>query len=391
MSKYSIYEIITSEDVKEFLLLPVRLYKESKKWVRPLDEHIENIFDRSKNHLFENGEAIRYLLKDEKGETIGRIAAFIDYSTCNSTGIKVGGIGFFECIDNYQAAEVLFNAAKQWLKDRKMEALDGPINFGPRNENWGLLVDGDYTPNFGMPYNHFYYRGFFERYGFKTYFKQYTYRTFFLESNLNKLIVWKAERLLKNPSYTVKMYSEIPKENVINDFVDIYNKAWVGDIPGVEAIGKRDGEMLYAQLSAILDPQLMYFAYYNDQPIGFFIMIPDLNNIIKRLGGKFNLISKIKYQIYKKIYPTKKALGQIFGVIPEFQSRGVDAALIYSFCKKGLNKNFPYNELEMNWIGDFNPRMMHMMEYIGAEKYKTHITYRLMIDSTKDFEPCPTT
>lgn len=389
MKKYSVYEIITSEDVKEFLLLPVRLYKKSKNWVRPLDENVEKVFDRSINHLFENGESIRYLLKDKDDLAVGRIAAFIDYSTCNSTGIKVGGIGFFECEENYEIAEILFDAAKQWLKDRNMEAIDGPINFGPRNENWGLLIDGDYVPNYGMPYNHFYYRTYFEQYGFKKYFKQYTYRTFFLESNLNKLIVWKAERLLKNPAYKVKMYSEIPKGNVIDDFITIYNKAWVGDIPGIEAIDKRDGEMLYSQLKEIIDPELMYFSYYNETPIGFFIMIPDFNNIIKKMDGKGTFVSKIKYNIYKKLYPTRKALGQIFGVIPEFQSRGVDAAMIYSFCKKGLNKKFQYKELEMNWIGDFNPRMMHMMEYIGAERYKTHITYRIMLDTTKDFRPCP--
>jgi GNAT superfamily N-acetyltransferase len=389
MSKYKIHELITSQDKKDFLDLASKLYKGCENWVRPLDTLIENIFDSSLNPLYENGESIRFLLKDENAKLVGRIAVFIDYHTCNTSNIKAGGCGFFECIDDYDAARLLFDEAKKWLSDREMEAMDGPINFGPRHENWGLLIEGDYLPNYSMPYNHFYYKDFFEKYGFKEYFQQYTYRTFLIEANLSPLVVWKAERLLKDTDYQVKMYSDVDKSRVVDDFVRVYNEAWVGDVPGVESMSKRDGESLYRQLRKILDPRLMYFAYYKERPIGFFIMMPDINPIIQKMKGRDDIIGKLKYFYYSNISKPSKAIGQIFGVVPDFQSRGVDAALIYKFAQIAFRENFQYDVLEMNWIGDFNPRMMHLMEYIGAEKYKTHATYRNIFDSSREFVSCP--
>lgn len=391
MSKYKIHELITSQDKKDFLNLPSRLYKGNKNWVRQLDVVVESVFDPEKNPLYCNGESIRFILTDEKGLIVGRIAAFIDYHTCNASGIKTGGCGFFECINDYDAAKVLFDAASQWLSDREMEAVDGPINFGARHENWGLLIDGDYLPNYSMPYNHFYYKDFFKKYGFREYFQQYTYRTFLLEANLSPLVVWKAERVLKDKDYQVKMYSEVEKSRVVEDFITIYNEAWVGDIPGVESMSKKDGEVLYAQLKDVLDPRLMYFAYYKERPIGFFIMIPDVNHIIQKMNGKTDMVAKLKYLYYKHTQKPKKALGQIFGVVPDFQARGIDAVLIYKFAKIAFKDSFDYDVLEMNWVGDFNPRMMHLMEYIGAEKYKTHATYRKIFDESREFINCPKT
>jgi len=391
MSKYKIHELITSQDKKDFLSLPSRLYKGNKNWVRPLDEVVEAIFDSSINPLYENGESIRFLLTDENNLVVGRIASFIDYHTCSASGIKVGGCGFFECINDYDAAKCLFDNATLWLSDRDMEAVDGPINFGARHENWGLLIEGDYLPNYSMPYNHFYYKDFFIKYGFIEYFQQFTYRTFLLEANLSPLVIWKAERVLKDTDYKVKMYSEVDKSRVVQDFITIYNEAWVGDIPGVETMSIKDGEALYSQLKSVLDPQLMYFAYYKERPIGFFIMIPDMNHIIQKMNGKTDILGKLKYLYYKHTQKPKKALGQIFGVVPDFQSRGIDAVLMYEFAQVAFKDSFRYDVLEMNWIGDFNPRMIHLMEYIGGEKYKTHVTYRKIFDAAREFINCPRT
>jgi RimJ/RimL family protein N-acetyltransferase len=118
-------------------------------------------------------------------------------------------------------------------------------------------------------------------------------------------------------------------------------------------------------------------------------MMPDINPIIQKMKGRDDIIGKLKYFYYSNISKPSKAIGQIFGVVPDFQSRGVDAALIYKFAQIAFRENFQYDVLEMNWIGDFNPRMMHLMEYIGAEKYKTHATYRNIFDSSREFVSCP--
>jgi hypothetical protein len=171
----TLIEVTTPRHHQEFLRLPVRLYQRDPNWIRPLDEEIANVFDPKKNKHFRHGEAIRWILTNTTGEVIGRVAAFVDQKIATTYEQPTGGMGFFECIENREAAFILFDAARNWLQSRGMEAMDGPVNFGDRDKWWGLLVDGFYPPNFCMPYNLPYYRDLFEAYGFMNYFYQYTY------------------------------------------------------------------------------------------------------------------------------------------------------------------------------------------------------------------------
>ncbi len=130
---------------------------------------------RKKTTCSDGGEAIRWILKDENGKTIGRIAAFFDRVRSYVYRQPTGGIGFFEVIENKDAAFTLFDTGKKWLSSHGMEAMDGPVNFGENDNNWGLLVDGFMQQGYGMPYHKKYYRDFFEAYGFRNYYEQYSY------------------------------------------------------------------------------------------------------------------------------------------------------------------------------------------------------------------------
>ena len=128
-------EVKDDQTAKEFLMLPVHLYKNEKHWIRPLTKDINNVFDKDKNKYFRNGELIRWILKDNSEKVIGRVAAFINKKTVKKDNDQpTGAMGFFECINNKEAALVLFDACKSWLKERGMEAMDGPINFGDRDK-----------------------------------------------------------------------------------------------------------------------------------------------------------------------------------------------------------------------------------------------------------------
>ncbi len=113
--------------------------------------------------------------RDADGKTIGRIAAFLDRQRSSADRRLTGGIGFFEVIENRDAAFMLFDTGKKWLTSHGMEAMDGPVNFGENDNNWGLLVEGFMQQGFGMPYHKKYYRKFFEDYGFRNYYEQYSY------------------------------------------------------------------------------------------------------------------------------------------------------------------------------------------------------------------------
>jgi hypothetical protein len=383
-------EVRDKRSEKDFIHFPVQLYKNEEAWIRPLDKDIKAIFDPEKNKNYRNGEAIRWILKNDKGQVIGRIAAFIIKKVAAAQEQPTGGVGFFECINDQKAAFMLFDAGKKWLEERGMEAMDGPINFGDRNNWWGLLVDGYTEPNYQMPYNFAYYQALFEAYGFKEYFKQFTYkRPVGKEVGFNDRFYEKANKTLNDPDYEFRHItkSEFKKSHLY--FLKVYNEAWAGH-SGVKAMTEAQALNTFSQLKPIADVQLIWFAFYKGEPVAFFISIPELNQLYKHLNGQWNLWSKLKFLYMLKTGACKKALGIVFGVVPTHQRKGVEGGLVVSYVNKmAWKEGFHYKDIEMNWIGDFNPKMMRVVEQIGSEIAKTHITYRKLFDETKEFKRAP--
>ncbi|MFW5687897.1 MAG: GNAT family N-acetyltransferase, partial [Bacteroidota bacterium] len=152
-----IIEVKTKKQKKDFLQVPRIIYKDNPVWISHLDNDIEKVFDPARNKFFDFGIAVRFILYDKDNRLIGRIAAFINRHLAYTYQHPTGGIGFFECINDASAANLLFDTAKDWLEQRGMEAMDGPINFGEKDRFWGLLVEGFETPppyliNYNPPY-----------------------------------------------------------------------------------------------------------------------------------------------------------------------------------------------------------------------------------------------
>ena len=154
-------EVTNKTTRKQFHKVPKLIYKNDPNWACPLEGMVEDVFNPEKNKTFKNGKAIRWILTDDSGKLLGRIAAFVNGNLAYTYEQPTGGCGFFECVDNQEAANTLFNAATEWNKKQGMEAMDGPINFGENYVNWGLLVDGFMPQGFGMPYNPPYYEKLF--------------------------------------------------------------------------------------------------------------------------------------------------------------------------------------------------------------------------------------
>lgn len=388
MPNMQIIEVTDKRTQKEFLQLPVRLYKNEQNWIRPLDKDIEKVFDPTKNKYFEHGECTRWILVNDQKETIGRVAAFIDRKTAYTFDQPTGGMGFFECINDQKAAFLLFDTCKEWLEARNMEAMDGPINFGDRMNWWGLLVDGFYEPNYGMFYHFPYYQQLFEAYGFNVYFKQFTYYRKLRENFLDERLVRAAERTFQNPDFHFEHCRKDNLEKYGEDFRTIYNKAWAKH-DGVEEMTPAQIKATMSDLKPVLEEDLLWFAYYKGEPVAFFLMLPELNQIFKHVNGKLDLIGKLKFVYHRWKGTCKKMFGVVFGVVPEFQSKGAAVAIIIKFYEICWAEDFRYDELEMNWIGDFNPKMMKVAESVGGSIRKTHVTYRKLFDETKPFKRAP--
>jgi len=380
-----ISEVNSSETVKEFINFPKHLYKKDPWWVCPLDSEIVSVFNPDSNKAFSNGEAVRWILADDKGTTIGRLAAFIDHRRSSAQHQPTGGIGFFEVIESKEAAFLLFDTAAAWLAERGMEAMDGPINFGENESNWGLLVEGFTHPGIGMPYNMKYYRDFFEEYGFRNYFEQYSYHRDLTSVEVFPERFMKiAEWISKRPGYTFRHFSFKDQNRFIADMVSVYNTTWSAY---KEDFTPLDPEMLKSTIEKskpFLDEELIWFAYHNEKPVAFFIIFPDLNMILRHFNGRLNLLNAMRFLWYKVTHEMTRIRALVAGVIPSHQNSGVESAIFYHLYKVFMRKRY-YRELELSWVGDYNPKMISMYEAIGAQKAKTHITFRYMINKSVPF------
>lgn len=381
-------EVTSDEHRKEFIRLPVRLYRDTPAWIRPLDKDIEQVFDEKKNKTFRHGQAIRWILQDDNGQTIGRVAAFVNRKTARKKNDQpTGGLGFFECVNNRDAAFRLFDAARHWLTEQGMEAMDGPINFGERDKWWGLLVDGfEIEPNYNCNYNFPYYRDFFEDYGFQIYFRQFTFGRKVRDPFHPKLHE-KAKKAMENPGYSFRHLELKNLDKYTEDFRQVYNKAWAGH--GVPEMSTLQAKNIMKQMKPIIDEKIIWFGYYEGEPVAFYINLPEVNQIFKHVNGKLDLIGKLKFLYHKKMRTCKKMLGLVFGVAPEHQGKGLEGALVIATAEMVQVKYQQYDDLEMNWIGDFNPKMIRVVEQVGGDIVKTHHTYRKLFDETKEFKRAP--
>ena len=375
----NIIEVNSKKDKKDFIQIACSIYKNEKNWIRPLDKDINSVFDPKTNKAFRKGDVKRWILKNNN-ETIGRIAAF--YSSKNDKEkLRVGGCGFFECIDDEEAAKMLFDTAKNWLEKNGYNSMDGPINFGERDKWWGCLVEGfDIDPNYLQNYGKAYYQKLFENYGFQLLFRQLTFLKK-VRTPLSEKLSLKAERALRDPNYNFKTLEKKNIQKYIRDFTKIYNDAW-SKYPGVSKLELSQAKLLFAQLKPILDEKILWFAYHNNDPVGFFISIPEMNQIFKHVNGKLDLFGKLKTFYHLKIKKScKKMVGLVFGIVPKHQGKGVDGALIMA-SRETIQEKLAYEDLELNWIPDFNKSMIRVAEQVQVKLGKIHHTYRYNFDKS---------
>lgn len=378
-------EVTNKDTIQWFYELPFQLYNEDSNYIPPIQQEIERLFDKEKNHLLQTGNAIRYILNDKEGNTVGRIAAFYRHKPGN-TLIKVGGCGFFECIDDQEAANMLFDAAKNWLVDNGFNAIDGPINFGDRDKWWGLLVDGFETPVYGMNYHHAYYKALFENYGFKTYFEQYTY-VLDRSKNMPPIVYRIKQRLQVRNKVKFVTADRRNLKKFADDFRSIYNQAWA-DHEDFMPMTEKQSDNIMQEIRPIMDPELLIFAYVDDKPAGFFVGMPDANLLLKYAGGSLNVRGLLNVMVHKPFVKMERIYGVLFGVVPAFQNKGVEAGMA-AYMHEIVNNSNKYTHIELLWVGDFNKKMLNFVAHIQAKQNRTLITYRKIFDDTIPFERCP--
>jgi len=379
---------VTDKVTRKMFLDTARIiYTNDPVWVCPLDEVIEAIFDPEKNTYFRRGEADRFILEGDNGKLIGRIAGFIDRKLAWSYDQPTGGIGFFECINDQNAACQLFDTARDWLMQRGMEAMDGPINFGETDKYWGLLVEGFTHPSYEVPYNQPYYRELFESYGFLTY---YTMEGFHLDLNkpMSGRFLKIAEWIMSKPGYEFRHFTWRDQDNFTNDFVKVYNEAWASFKINFEPLDTDYINTVLRRAKILIDKEFIWLASFEGKPIAIFLMYPDFNQILKHFKGKVNIFSLLKIFYLKKRKTMTRLKVLLMGVIPKYQGLGIESAFIINLLKI-LKRKSQYREVEFSWVADFNPKMRKIFVSVGGVPAKHYITYRYLFDRKKVFTRHP--
>ena len=374
-----VIEVTNKRTAKQFLEVNPALNSSNLHYIRPIDNEVNDVFNPIKNKQFKHGEAVRWILANEKGKVVGRVAAYVSTKYINKGDkVPVGSFGFFDCINDQQAANLLFDTAKNWLQQKGMQAMDGPVNFGERDKWWGLMVEGfDSEPMYGISFNPPYYQQLFDGYGFQNFYNQYYYK---LQAygTLGDKYPERHARFASKPDYAARHIQKDKLEKYASDFSVVYNAAWAQHEGGKE-ISKEQALKLFQKMKPIMDESIIWFAYYQEQPIGMWINIPDLNQYFKYFNGRFGIIEKLRLLIMQRTKPARKMNGVAFGIVPKFQALGIDAFMIYSGALV-VREQGRYDGIEMGWAADWNPRMVGIYKAIGAQQSRHMITYRYNFD-----------
>jgi hypothetical protein len=381
-------EVTTPALAKEFVQVNVLLNRPIPAYIRPIDDEIAEVFDSKRNKAFRHGEVVRWILKDKEDQLIGRIAAFVNKRYKNKgDDVPVGGIGFFDCINNQEAADMLLDVGRHWLGQRGMEAMDGPINFGERDKWWGLLVEGFDEPLYGMNFNPPYYKDLLENYGFQPFFHQLCFGLD-PQAKLSDKLLARHAALAADPAYSARMIEKKNLEKYAMDFLRIYNESFAGHGGGKE-MRKEQALGLFKKMKPLIDEKIIWFAYHNDRPIGMFVNIPDLNQYFKHFNGQFGLLQKLQFVWLRWRGACRHFTGIVFAVVPDYQVKGVDAYMVGESAKI-IQPDAFYTRYEMQWIGDFNPKMVNIARTLGETFVSRKLTtYRYLFDRTKEFKRHP--
>jgi len=368
MAKIEVVEVTSSAQLRDFIDYPNRLYKGDPNYITPLISERKVFFDREKNPFYRTAKTKLFLAKDG-ARTVGRIATCINYTHNEYHGEQTGFFGFFDCPDDYEIASTLLKVAMITLKKEKMDRMRGPANFSTNHE-CGFLVDGfDSPPVVMMTYNRSYLPRLAEKFGLK---KAMDLLAFDIsgETGIPPRIKKVAEKLMERARITVRSLKMSEFDAEVSRIHEVYNEAWQYNW-GFVPMEKDEFFHIAKDMKQIIEPDLVFIAEHEGKPIAFSLALPDINQALIYLKGKLFPIGLLKLLWHTKIRNKIDRVRLItFGVIPQFQKRGIDSLLFAETYKQGMKKG--YGRAELSWILESNELMCRGAVQMGASIAKRY-------------------
>jgi GNAT superfamily N-acetyltransferase len=368
MGPAEITPVKSSKELREFLALPYLLYREDPYWVQPLWAVQKRLFESRDHPFYGHGEIQCYLARRD-GHPVGRIAAILDRDFNRVHKESAGFFGFFESINDPEVARALLEAARNWVSERGARLIRGPMNPSA-NYECGLLIEGfASTPQIMMPYNPQYYAELIEGAGFRRAKDLYS---FYLAAD--DLVVERAERIAQHAleANAVRIRPIVMKnfESEVQRVWDVYNSAWSANW-GFVPMTREECFFLARELKDIAVPDLVLMAEVSGRLIGFLFALPDINQALRHTRSRFLPLLLFNILYHRRSIRSMRVV--LLGVLAEFRTAGVAAALYTEVIRRGLRLG--YHDCEMSWVLDDNVQMIRSIELLGGRRFKTYRIY----------------
>jgi hypothetical protein len=366
MQEVTVKSVADKSELNQFIKFPWQIYKGDKYWVPPLLMEQKTLLNKQKNPFFKDAQA-EYFLAFRNGKVVGRIAAIKNDIHLKYHSDSSGQFGFFECINDQQVANALFDKAKSWMKENSLKYMRGPANPSS-NDIYGMLVEGfDDSPRLLMPYNPKYYIELCENYGMKKAKDMFAWKL--VNEKLMASEKLKRGQELVRKRYNLKI-SQLDMKNFQKDlekFKYVYNKAWApnwGFVPMTE----EQIDAMAKDMKPLAEPSLVLFGEIEGKLIGAALVMLDYNFIFKQMNGRLLPFNFIKLFTQKKKIKWARIL--TLGIIPEFQKKGLDTLFYWEIVHRAANIGIRLGEA--SWVLEDNDMMNRGLELMNAEKYKRY-------------------
>ncbi|MCC7442394.1 MAG: hypothetical protein IT285_12225 [Bdellovibrionales bacterium] len=369
-SDVAIVPVTDKAGKSRFIGFPYKLYdrtqEEFANWVPPLRMAVEESLDTVKNPFYKRAQ-IQLFLAERGGKVVGRIAAVKNDAHIEYHKEPVGHYGFFECINDQAVADALFAAASNWLKERGLKIMRGPMNPSTNHE-CGLLVRGQSQhPTIMTTWNPKYYEELHDKAGFV---KAKDLVAYWLPTDkgvdLPPKVIAYADRLKRQGNFTFRDFSLKEFDRDVEIAFDIYNSAWE-DNWGFVPMNWEEFKFSAKDMKMALDPRFAFIAEKDGKPAGFMLALPDLNHVFKRIpNGRLFPTGIFKLLIGKKMMKSVRIL--TLGVKKEYRHGGIFALFTVESFRRA--KRYGLVGGEPSWILEDNEGMNKPWRDLGAPLYR---------------------
>ena len=369
---FKIIEVKKKSDIKRFIDFPLELYEGCPYYVPMLYSDEKKIF--KKNYVYNNTcDTVFYLCVDEKDKVVGRIEGIIQKAANEKWGQKRVRFTRFDCIDNQEVANLLFDEVIKWAKGHGMEEAVGPLGYSDL-EREGLLIEGfDQYQTYEEQYNYEYYSKLIDNYGFVKEVDWIEYKVY-PAKKVDERLERVADMMMKRNGLTILR----PKRSIgafvkkyKKEFFDIVDSTY-NKIYGTVPFTKEMMESSISNFKLILRPQdIGLILDKNGKVCGFALMFPSISKVVTKYKGKMSLGFIIDFLKNKK-NPEVLDLGLI-GVLPEYTMQGIALVMIASMTRQLAELNIDH--LETNLMLEDNQNILGLMEHFEKEYVKRRRCY----------------